>query len=221
MFKMIRGLLNPDEVRTLMGIAKSAKFLDGKISNPHTQVKDNLQLDANAAEYQQSAQIMGAAYARNEEFQNFAFPRVMCPPMLCKYDPGHHYGPHPDRGIITVGQMKLRSDVSSTIFLAEPESYDGGELSVQVGERKVEFKGFPGDAIVYPSWTMHEVKEVTRGQRIVAITFIQSFIPDHTKREMLYELGEVSALEGNNMKFENRSRMEMVRQNLIRMWSDC
>jgi PKHD-type hydroxylase len=114
---------------------------------------------------------------------------------------------------------RLRSDISCTVFLADPSSYDGGELAVAVGNQTVAFKGAPGDAIVYPSTTLHEVIPVRSGQRLVSITFIESLIPDQHQRTQVYELNEIAALEGARMNWESRVRLDVVRQNLMRMWA--
>jgi PKHD-type hydroxylase len=105
------------------------------------------------------------------------------------------------------------------VFLADPASYEGGELAVTVGNQTVAFKGAPGDAIVYPSTTLHEVIPVRSGQRLVSITFIESLIPDQHQRTQVYELNEIAALEGARMNWESRVRLDVVRQNLMRMWA--
>src|SRR3954468_14348180 len=146
---------------------------------------------------------MAQALMRSEAFRNFAFPSLMAPPLLARYEPGMKYGQHSDAAFIQLGNRELRSDLSCTIFLSEPDSYEGGALAVRLGTRKVEFKLKPGSAVVYPSTTLHEVLPVTTGQRLVGITFLQSQIPDPELRELLYELDEVAALEGNAMSWEN------------------
>ena len=88
-----------------------------------------------------------------------------------------------------------------------------------LGNQAIAFKGAPGDAIVYPSTALHEVLPVRSGQRLVSITFIESYIADEHKRSQVYELNEIAALEGLSMKWENRVRLDVVRQNLLRMWS--
>ena len=100
-----------------------------------------------------------------------------------------------------------------------PRRYDGGELAVSVGNQTVAFKGAPGDAIVYPSTTLHEVVPVRAGQRLVSITFIESLIVDQHQRSQVYELNEIAAIEGLKMNWESRVRLDVVRQNLMRMWS--
>jgi PKHD-type hydroxylase len=219
MFLEIEDVLTQDEVVQLRDLAARAKFVDGKISNPHSQVKDNLQIDHGDAAYQKSSQLMAAALMRSEPFRNFSYPALLAPPLLARYEPGMKYGAHSDSPVIQLGQRRLRSDLSCTIFLNEPESYEGGALAVWLGAKSVEFKLKPGSAVVYPSTTMHEVTPVTTGQRLVGITFIESQVPDSVYRELLYSLDEVAALEGNTMQWDNRVRLEYVRANLRRIWS--
>jgi len=113
----------------------------------------------------------------------------------------------------------LRSDLSCTIFLNDPAQYEGGALRIVLGNAELRFKGALGSAIVYPSSTLHEVEKVESGERIVGLTFIESQIADTSKRNLLYELNEVAALEGNRMSYENFTRLQSVQQNLMRRWS--
>lgn len=218
MFLEIDDVLTPEEVAELKALAAKAQFVDGRISSPHSTVKKNLQIDHADQAYQASSKILAAALQRNEPFRNFAFPALMAPPLLARYEPGMTYGLHVDSAIIPLGARQLRSDISCTIFLNDPETYEGGALAVRVGTRMVEFKLKAGAAIVYPSTTLHEVTPVTSGQRLVGITFVESHIADAMLREMLYELDEVAALEGATMDPENRNRLQYVRANLRRMW---
>jgi PKHD-type hydroxylase len=220
MFLELRGLLNPQEVARLVSLSRELRFIDGKASNPANVTKDNLQADHADPRYQESTQIVSAAFARSREFRDFAFPKRIAPPLLSRYEPGMKYGPHADSAVIPLGNTTLRSDLSCTVFLNEPQAYEGGELVVHLGTRPVVFKGVPGEAIVYPSTMLHEVRPVRSGQRLVSITFIESMIPDEYHRTQLYELNEVAALEGLKMDWANRVRLEVVRQNLLRMWGD-
>lgn len=219
MFLEIDDVLTADELAELRRLAAKARFIDGRISSPHSTVKDNLQIDHADQAYQASSRLMAEALMRNEPFRNFAFPSLLAPPLLACYEPGMRYGLHSDSAIIQLGQRQLRSDISCTIFLNEPDSYEGGELSVRLGTRDIAFKLQPGAAVVYPSTTLHEVTPVTRGKRLVGITFVESQIPDPVLRELLYDLDEVAATEGLNMSDEGRVRLQHVRTNLRRMWS--
>ena len=114
----------------------------------------------------------------------------------------------------------FRSDLSCTVFLSDPAAYEGGALHLVLGTIDIRFKGTAGSAIVYPSTTLHQVEPVTAGERLVAITFIQSRVADQAQRELLYELGEVAALEGNTMDPANFTRLQWVQANLLRQWMD-
>ncbi|QJB68395.1 Fe2+-dependent dioxygenase [Parasphingorhabdus halotolerans] len=216
MFKQL-DLLDQSQVNELKKIAASGKFVDGKISNPHSKIKNNLQLHDHDA-YNKSSKIMLDALMSNREFVDFAFPEKVAPPLITRYQPGMNYGLHADSAIIPLPDGPIRSDISCTIFLSDVNDSKGGALHVTQGEAGMRFKGLPGTAIVYPSYTLHEVEPVTAGERMVAITFIQSKIPDVVKRNLLYELNEVAALEGLNMRHENYTRLQAVQYNLMRQW---
>jgi PKHD-type hydroxylase len=215
MFKEIPDLLTGDEVEALRRIAAAAQWVDGRQSNPHSSVKNNLQLYEKGA-----ADILARALYRSEEFTGFTFPVVLAPPMLSRYVPGMHYGGHADAAYLPLGEKPLRCDLSCTIFLSDPESYEGGALRIQLGSRDLRFKGIAGSAIIYPSTTFHEVEALSRGERLAGITFIQSRIADAFKRELLYELNEVAALEGLNMDPVNYARLQLVQRNLLQRWGD-
>ncbi|MDZ7588907.1 MAG: Fe2+-dependent dioxygenase [Parasphingorhabdus sp.] len=218
MFKQLT-VLDATQVAQLVKIAAQAQFVDGKISNPHSKVKHNQQLH-DAAAYQTSSQLLSDALTQNREFQDFAFPQRFAPPLIARYQPGMSYGLHPDSAMIPLPDGPLRSDLSCTIFLNPPDAYQGGALHIKLGEVDLRFKGLPGTAILYPSNTLHEVEPVTGGERLVAITFVQSRIADEGKRTLLYELNEVAALEGLNMMHDNYTRLQSVQFNLARMWQE-
>ncbi|MBC2778187.1 Fe2+-dependent dioxygenase [Parasphingopyxis marina] len=220
MFKHIYGLLNGQELGELREIAAAATFVDGKISNPHSQVKHNLHLNDEDA-YKRSSAIMAGALMRNEEFRGFAIPKKIAPPLITRYEPEMRYGLHPDMAFMRTHEGPIRSDLSCTIFLQDPASYEGGELHIKLGDGNLRFKGELGSAIVYPSTTLHEVEKVTRGERLVGITFIESQVVDPAKRELIYELNEVAAIEGANISTESYTRLQTVQQNLFRRWGDC
>jgi PKHD-type hydroxylase len=219
MFIELTDVLTPPEVERIRALAVGARFVEGRLSNPHSRVKNNLQIDHGDPVYAESTKLMGVALQRNEAFRDFAFPRVVAPPMLARYAPGMNYGMHSDAPMMALTSGPLRSDLSCTLFLNEPSTYEGGELAIQLGGRELVFKGAPGSAVVYPSTTLHEVRSVTAGERLVGLTFIESLIRDPARREVLWHLNEVAALEGFNMSWENRTRLQHARNNLLRMWS--
>jgi PKHD-type hydroxylase len=218
MYRVLQ-ILTDAEVAECRQIAASAPFIDGKISNPHNTAKQNEQLHDPAA-YQKSSELLKQALARSSEFLEFAFPVALAPPMMTRYKPGMKYGAHADAAFIQLPGATIRSDLSCTIFLNDPKDYEGGELQLRLGDAELRFKLKPGQAIVYPSDALHQVVPVTKGERLVAITFIQSRIQDPFRRNMLYELNEVAALEGLKMDPENFGRLQLIQQNLLRYWSD-
>ena len=221
MFLDLPDVLTPAELGHLRSLAARAKFVDGRLSSPHSTVKNNLQIDHGDTAYTEAAKLMAAALQRCEPFLAFAFPRIMAPPMLAKYGAGMNYGVHSDAPFMPIGPRPLRSDLSCTLWIGDPASYDGGELSVRLGDRAVTFKGAAGSAVVYPSNTLHEVLPVTSGQRLVGLTFVESMIPDPAHRDLLFNLNEVAALEGLKMDWDNRTRLQYVRDNLRRMWGEA
>lgn len=215
----ILEVLSREEVRKCRDIAAAATFADGRITNPHNKAKQNEQLH-DQRPYQESAALLAQALGRSIELAEFAFPALIAPPLITRYRAGMQYGAHADASFISLPSGRLRSDISCTIFLSPPESYGGGALHVRLGDGAMRFKLPPGQAIFYPSDTLHEVEPVTDGERLVAITFIQSQIADPLERSMLFELNEIAALEGNNMSHESFSRLQLVQSNLRRRWSD-
>ena len=219
MFLKIKQLLAPAEIARLTELVAELQFVEGRVSNPANLTKDNLQADPRDAKSNESVQVLQAALVRSREFLDYAMPKRIAPPLLCRYEPGMKYGSHADAAIIQLPNGKLRSDLSCTVFIGDPSAYEGGELAMVLGNQTLAFKGAPGEAIVYPSTLLHEVVPVRSGQRLVSITFIESHVADPHERMQVYELNEIAALEGLRMNPESRVRLDVVRQNLLRMWS--
>jgi len=219
MFLQLESFLTPAEVQSLTEIARQGKFIDGRLSNPHNVAKDNVIGDHNDPLVRQAGQIGLNALQRSAAARDFAFPKRVAVPTLCRYAVGMKYGTHIDAAFLPMSGDPLRSDVSCTVFVARPTDYQGGELVIHLGTETVRIKGNAGAAVFYASTTLHEVTPVTAGERVVMITFIESQIPDCMQRELLYTLGEVRALEGLKMDWGNRTQLEYVIANLLRMWS--
>ena len=213
----ILPLLTDAEVAECRRIAATAQFVDGRITNPHNTAKQNEQLHEQEA-YQKTSQLLLQAYGRSEEFREFAFPVLIAPPFMTRYKPGMKYGFHSDAAFIRMPGGELRSDLSSTVFLGNPDEYEGGALHIRYGDSDIRIKLRAGEAIIYPSDTLHEVEPVTKGERLVAITFIQSRIQDPFRRNLLFDLNEVAALEGLKMEPENFARMQLIQNQLLRHW---
>lgn len=221
MFREIPDLLTPAEVAELRQLTTRLRFVDGRVTNPDSQVKNNLQGDLGDPQHERASGLLRAALSRNPDFVAFAFPKLMAPPALSLYRPGMNYGAHADAAFLPIGPRSIRADLSCTIFLTEPGDYDGGELSVRLGTREVDFKPPPGAAVLYPSTTIHQVKPVMRGERLCGITFIESDIVDRNGRELLFELNDILATEGERLTWEARTRLSHVSTSLHRQWGDA
>jgi PKHD-type hydroxylase len=140
---------------------------------------------------------------------------------VVRYEPGMTYGWHVDEALFPL-TPPMRSDVSCTVFLSDPADYDGGELVMELGGERRAYRLAAGSALVYPSTTIHQVAPVTRGVRIAAITWLQGWIADAARREILVQLEEARALLAAGVP--DAPRMEVllgaVRTNLFRMWAD-
>ena len=172
MFLEIKGFLKAEEVARLRELAAKVQFVDGRITNPHNQAKNNLQASETDPLYAESSRIVADAFVRCEQFRSFAFPKHIAPPLLARYEIGMTYGAHADTSHMRFGNEIRRSDLSATVWLNPPESYDGGELVVHLGTKAVVIKGEPCSAWFYPSTQLHELAPVRLGQRLFSITVI-------------------------------------------------
>lgn len=218
-FLKVKELLTRREVENVIELSKKLKFVDGSSTNPGSRVKKNLQGDVQDPVYMEAGQIIQRAIFRNKQAKDYALPKNSAMPVLSKYEPGMEYGYHVDACILAT-KPPIRADVSMTVFLNDPGSYEGGELSAKAGNAEFDFKLDPGDAVFYPSVTLHRVKPVTKGQRLVAITFIESHVRNHYHRQLLYELASVIGREAFRMNWETLTELTNVHTNLYRLWCD-
>ena len=219
MFLQIKDVLKGRELRKLLDLGTKVSFVDGRATNVESKVKKNLQSEFGTDLSNEISSIVAKAVYRNQQFMDFTFINIMAPPLMSKYEPGMHYGDHADNAVLPFNPP-IRSDISMTLFLSDPKDYEGGELQVRVGDQTIRFKGEPGDAIIYPSTAPHQVLPVISGERLVCITFIQSQIKDPLQRDLLYNLNEVYAYTAEGMEEEYRLRLDVVRNNLKRMWTE-
>lgn len=219
MLHVIQDLLTPEEINHLLDFSKTHLFSDGKVSNEEFELKKNLQSNMQDPAAQQASAIVQNALVRNEFVRDICHPKSLAAPMISKYTPGMHYGEHVDTHLV-LGNMPVRVDVSCTVFLNGPENYDGGELVIRLADKTIKIKEKPGAAILYPSTHFHHVAPVTRGERIAAITFIQSHVRDAAKRSILFELQDFLHEYGAGMTSDAQMKLEYVRTNLLRMWHE-
>jgi PKHD-type hydroxylase len=161
-----------------------------------------------------------AALEKNDIIRSMALPRRFFPPLISKTGAGEGYGTHVDDALIG-GSLALRSDISVTVFLSDPATYDGGELIVESLAGEEAAKALAGDAVIYPSTTLHRVEPVTRGERLVAVTWIESRVRDAGCREILFDLDRarraIFAREGKSPTFDLVTKSY---SNLLRRWAE-
>lgn len=218
MIRVLSKVFSAAEFDAVQGLLQQVRFGDGRITNPSSQVKQNLQAPQEDPANARIAEIARTALFRHPDLRVFAQPRTMARTTVVRYEPGMTYGWHVDEALFP-STPPLRSDLSCTLFLNPPGDYDGGELTIQMGQQELAYKLPAGDALLYPSTTIHQVAPVTRGVRIAAITWVQSWIPDMQHRELLIQLDEARArIDARDPRLS--VLLESLRTNLFRMWAD-
>ena len=213
-------LLDSAQIARLTDIAGSANWVDGRTTNPTNSGKNNQQIESGAAR-DESGLLLAEALRASPAFNEFALPVAVAPPLLSRYASGMGYAIHADNAFIHMGAETIRNDLACTIFLADPTSYDGGALVIHVGDVKTAFRLPAGHAILYSATMPHEVKPVTRGERLAAFTFIQSRIADPAKRAIAAELGVIARSERERLEPAAHARLLVIQQNLLRDWGDA
>jgi PKHD-type hydroxylase len=220
----IPGVLNPEQVRAMRAHLASTDWIDGRASvgSQGAQVKRNRQLAEGSPLALELGQLVSAALMSNPLFFSSVLPLRILPPFFNSYAGGEHYGAHVDGAIrMQRGGAALRTDVSCTVFLSEPEEYEGGELTVIDAYGTHEVKLPAGDAIVYPSTSVHEVQPVTSGERIASFLWVQSMVRDDWKRAMLYELdANIQALRARHGDGPELVGLTGHYHNLLRQWAE-
>ncbi len=225
----IPGILKSAEAAGIVAKLSRAQFVDGKLSAGGFAgaVKNNLEMAPNQ-EMMTLARQVYAGLAGHPVFNTFALPRKMLVPIFSRYDVGMEYGLHTDIAMMGIDQPEkaTRTDLSFTLFLSEPGTYEGGELVIRthVGENR--FKPAAGSVVVYPSHNLHYVAPVESGVRYAAVSWAQSFVREDSRREILFELNGVA--EGLAEKLEAGSPLTRdetdvlfgLYHKLMRMWAD-
>lgn len=208
------------QVRELLS---QAQFADGKLSAgaEAERVKNNQEMSQGSELYTKLNNIVMVSLVNHTVYQQAAFPHRIAAPFYARYTTGMTYGDHVDDPIMGPVGQRYRSDISITVFLSEPHEYEGGELTIRTAFGDQQVKLAAGDAILYPSSSLHQVAPVSRGERLVAVTWLQSMIRDPGKRELLYELGQArEKLLRNAADQEETAWVSNVYVNLVRRWSE-
>ena len=219
----IPGVLTVAQAAELRRTLEAADWTDGRetVGPQGAKVKRNRQLpDASPLRRELGAQVQ-AAVARQPLFHAATLPARQLPPRFNRYQDGDEYGFHIDGAVMGLAEGQLRSDISCTLFLSEPDTYDGGELIVSdtYGEHEVKLPA--GDLIVYPSSSLHRVQAVTRGTRLAAFFWVQSLVRDDQRRRLLFELdASIQTLARDGADPAAVLQLTGVYHNLLRQWAE-
>ena len=223
MLLRIHSVLDRNELVIVRRMLANTPFVDGKLSAGQAarRVKNNQEVDRHAHELEQLNSLVMGKLVQHPAYRSAALPLRVAAPYYARYTPGMRYGDHVDDPVMGADGTLYRSDVSITVFISDPAEYDGGELEINTpfGDQQVKLPA--GDAVMYPSSSLHRVAEVTRGERLVAVTWLQSLVRDPARRELLHELNSVrERMLANTPDTEDAKLINKTYVNLVRMWGD-
>ena len=225
MLLRVPQVLNPEELSQLQILMANAEWTDGKVTagTQSAQVKRNMQLPEASADAEAARQIVLKALGRNALFFSAALPKKIYPPLFNQYRDGMDFGAHIDNAVRThaASGMHVRTDISCTLFLTDPDAYEGGELVVEdtYGHQMVKLPA--GDMVLYPGTSLHHVRPVTSGARIACFFWLQSMVRDDAHRTLLFDMDAAIA----TLRHQMGDTAAVIRltgnyHNLIRMWAD-
>lgn len=225
MLIQIAEIFTRDEAAEMRRRLEGAEWIDGKVTAGHqsAQVKHNRQLAENNPVAQEMGNLILQRLSRNSLFMAASLPRKIFPPLFNRYEGGENFGYHVDNAVrpVTGTADRVRTDMSATLFLSEPDSYDGGELVIDdvFGPRTVKLPA--GHMVLYPGTSLHRVNAVTRGARISAFFWLQSLVREDAQRALLLEL-DVAIQRLNQDVKDHPALVQLtgVYHNLLRRWVD-
>lgn len=221
LFLHIPSLLKSDEAARIEEVAADATFSDGRTTATLAarEVKNNLQIDPTTESLPAIQDTLKTALATSPLFNIAALPKRVYPFVISKHQEGHYYGWHVDSPIM--GEPPIRTDLAMTIFLSDPNTYEGGELMIQTDAGASSFKPAKGDAVVYPCQYVHCVNAVSKGTRLAAVTWIQSDVKNAEQRQILFQLNQIHAsLHAQAPHAPETTLLLQTHNNLFRMWAD-
>lgn len=223
----IPDVLTAEELRHCRTVLENGQWVDGRATagDLAAKTKHNLQIPVDSAEARSLGELVLNALGRNETYHSAALPLRVLPPMFNRYDQGMTFGTHVDNAIRTVpgtGGMRMRADVSTTLFLSDPDDYDGGELLVQDSYGTHSVKLPAGHMVVYPASSLHRVMPITRGSRWASFFWAQSMVKDDALRTTLYELDRAIIDVRRQLGDDNEAVLGLVNHyhNLLRRWAE-
>ncbi|WP_084420798.1 Fe2+-dependent dioxygenase [Henriciella litoralis] len=220
MFFTISDVLGQEDVERVRTKAETLDWVDGKITAGRSAkaVKSNLQADLKSGIGPGLHEFLMNAIANHRMVRSLARPKRFSRLLLSRTEDSGHYGFHVDNALMGSDEKQLRTDLSFTLFLADPDTYEGGELSISTGAGVFEAKPAAGTLILYPSGAIHQVKPVTSGSRLACVGWIESRIQRADRREVLADLEAVrSSLPRTST--DQRLALDKTISNLIRMWA--
>ncbi|MBL8525934.1 MAG: Fe2+-dependent dioxygenase [Betaproteobacteria bacterium] len=226
MLLTIKQVLTADELAKIQALIGSAAWEAGRetAGAQAAELKNNEQLAHESDSMRAIRQIVLQALDRHPTFFSATLPKRVFPPRVNRYQgTSNSFGAHVDNSIrfSPVSGQKIRTDISCTLFLADPSTYDGGELLIHDPQGARAIKLDAGDAIVYPGTTVHEVAPVTRGARLACFFWIESMVRDTTQRQMLFELDQtIQGLRNAHGDNPHSVALTGTYHNLLRMWAD-
>ncbi len=223
MLIQIPNLLNQQQLGAIQNTLSSAEYVDGKLSagKMAKTVKQNEEIASSNPLLNQLNNIVMNTLVKHTIYIAAVLPKNIATPFYAKYTKGMAYGNHIDDPVMGSQPHAYRSDVSITIFLNSPDDYTGGELVINNELDQQQVKLNAGDAVLYPSSSIHHVNEVTEGERLVAVTWAQSMVRSAEQRALLYELGQSrDQLLAENHNSDLTTRINNSYANLLRMWAD-
>jgi PKHD-type hydroxylase len=223
MVVIIPDLLTPTQLQTLCSVLRQGEFVDGRLSagNDARHSKNNLELGADAERFDALNNVVMTALVQHRSYLQSALPAKISAPIYARYLAGMEYGGHIDDPIMGAPGARYRSDISISIFLNAPEEYDGGELCIETTAGNQTYKPAAGSALLYPSTCYHAVTPVNSGERLVAITWVQSHIRRADQREILLQLDQARDLLAGDSNAESYHKVNLCYTNLFRMWADA
>jgi PKHD-type hydroxylase len=217
MIFQVPNVLSAEELAQVQRTLSTAEFIDGKLTAGWyaKEVKHNRQVKGDDG--QDLRALIKSALLRHPLFQAAVRPKHIHSLLLSRYDPGMEYGRHTDNALMG----KYRSDVSFTVFLSDPDTYEGGELVMEGADDERSYKYLAGAAIAYPSSTLHRVDPVTSGVRLAAVGWVQSWVKDPAQREILFDLDTVRrSLYAQSGKTDEFDLLCKSQANLMRQWAE-
>lgn len=221
MFLQIPDILTAEELDAIDEALSKARFDDGRATAPQAAglVKNNLQMEAGPETDEVCASVV-RALIRHDAVKSACLPTRVLRPMFSRYEAGMSYGWHIDNPLMGEGRP-IRTDIAVTVFLSNPDEYEGGALLVNAVGGQARFRLPRGSAVAYPATTLHCVEPVTQGLRLAAVTWIESMVADAARREMLRDLDIASRLVREKAPTSEEARLLMkTHVNLVRMWAE-